>query len=489
MTLAIPFFLELSEQKAVFCLRDRPRLQRRARWAVPFMVAHIVASGVACGGVAVAVFAATTDCAAVARGTEEVAECLKASYRLYGDDFCGCDAVQFTPLESTVCAGFGNQGEQARALTKKWPTVKFVQVRSTSDSEGCRLTEFDMDTLAQWKSLQYLSIVALQTSIPPSWEDLSELRSLELKQTGLQELPANVVRSWRKLETLSVMMSPGLTVVPAVLWQLPSLKTVRMFGALACASVPPKWKRQACGEDRPVCEMFPQWVAEELTWRRTPRQSVCGSPGCQEVFRAFHMYDGNGDNQWSHGDLLSWLNIQLLTSKWLEAGTATGLEIGTDALRCFMLLATNGTSAEYLSAGHVARALGYSTCEECSDFPAAGSAVDPRSKPECANANVDFPVIPLARAICSPPTTCISVCSTLAAAIDLADSDRNGFFSDAELVALVAMSGAKVAFSGMNACLLAWAGCRPNSTSLRSSDAFVMGTVFFDYDTSDCSSC
>jgi len=445
------------------------------------VVAHLVTSILAGVGVAFASVAAVQDCSEVT-GAYSGVTCLAASYRLYGEEFCGCDAVKILPHQSTVCGGFGRYGEMARALTVRWPDVKLLNIYTPA--HDCQPTEYDMDTIAQWWSLQYLSLSGFRSPIPRTWGDLAYLRSLQLRQAAFHELPAAVVREWRMLESLLVTLSPKLTVVPEELWQLPMLSHVRMFGAAACRAVPPDWVQQACGDDEPTCPGFPQWLFQELSWRRTPRRTMCGTPSCEESFVDLAMFDGNKDSRWSHGDFIAWL-----TTKMRDAGADDVVEVSEEGMECFLLQSTGNRSSTHLAAGDVASAFWYTSCEECGNYPQSRATIDPRTKLECANASMEFPVVAVADALCSPSSDCIGVCSLMSSFSKTVDRDGNMLINDTELLELGAMTGVSSVFLGMGACLGAWTACPLKTTPMSFEVLAVVGSVFFDYDATDCSSC
>mmetsp|Transcript_107929 Transcript_107929/g.247438 ORF Transcript_107929/g.247438 Transcript_107929/m.247438 type:complete len:202 (+) Transcript_107929:1207-1812(+) len=173
-----------------------------------------------------------------------------------------------------------------------------------------------------------------------------------------------------------------------------------------------------------------------------------------------------------------------------EAGIASeGVQVSEEGLRCFMSHATAGRSSTHLSAGDVASALWYTTCEECDNYPQSRTAIDPRTKPECANASLEFPVVDLAESLCSHSSDCIGFCSLYFSFVQAADSDADGFINDTELLELGALSGVSSLFVGMGACLGAWIECPLNTTPMSHAVVAVASSVFFDYDATDCSAC
>mmetsp|Transcript_73572 Transcript_73572/g.168664 ORF Transcript_73572/g.168664 Transcript_73572/m.168664 type:complete len:251 (+) Transcript_73572:239-991(+) len=172
-------------------------------------------------------------------------------------------------------------------------------------------------------------------------------------------------------------------------------------------------------------------------------------------------------------------------------GSATEgtFNISQKGLECFTRNATGGRSSTHLSVADVSSALGYTTCEECADYPNEILTIDPRTKPECANASLEFPVVAVAESLCSPSSVCLGVCQGFDAFLQVADRDKNELINDTELLELGAMTGVSSVFMGMGACLGVWAECDRSSSLLSFGDIAVVATVFFSFDASDCSSC
>mmetsp|Transcript_40913 Transcript_40913/g.107432 ORF Transcript_40913/g.107432 Transcript_40913/m.107432 type:complete len:260 (+) Transcript_40913:3-782(+) len=259
-----------------------------------------------------------------------------------------------------------------------------------------------------------------------------------------------------------------------------------MLGSAACAGVPGRWRERACGGGEARCEGFPEWLMEELVWKRTPHRTVCGEPACENAFDEFRAFDGNKDGLWSHGDFSAWLTQQLGGS----LSPASKDDLSVQALECFMGLVSGGESSTFLTVADVSRSFQYSTCEECPDFPKPRAAMDPKTKPECSDAAPDFPVIAVADALCFSSTACLGVCSAIEAVVQVADENQDALFDDREFGIVASMTGTSAMFPGISACLLAWAECEGRGhTVLSRADAFVIATVFFGFEASDCSEC
>jgi len=338
-------------------------------------------------------------------GVFQEAFCYAWVFNLWLSPGCACYYLVLQPLAldesqnatSFTCAGLAkNEHEVIKPFFPYLEQLRFLHVAGdrldNSEVIYCYyLTQQDFELVSNWTYLRVLRWPGFgHRAIPPAWQSLKDLVSIELSTSAIQNLEKATFDSWPLLESFVCVGCRSLqNMTGLVQATLPRLNNVQIYGVRECISLPEE-VNQICvpAKDPPnaTCEGIPQWYLQGFLDMAAQTQTTkCAQPSCSQYFDYFSALDqdGNGVLNAKEIGIMNFNNQVLSTSApnlLSRLGTQWALEAWkTQQIECFTKEAfrvapfpINSTGYE-LSDGlpmvaFLAANFRYTMCTDCTQF-------------------------------------------------------------------------------------------------------------------------
>jgi len=247
---------------------------------------------------------------------------------------CSCFYLKLDPFvvpenqtaDSVVCAGLA--GNNHTAIKPFFPYLEHLRflyvaghrINNDADTINCHgYREQDFHLIASWTYLRVLRWTGFPTqslgvsgsvtfrtapwqngTIPPAWESLKDLVSIDLSYSGTKTLDQAIFDSWPLLESFVCVGCPQLENIHALEnATLPRLRNVEVYGIQECITLSDEVDLTCVGREdppKPTCKGIPEWYLRGfLDLAGQTKTTQCTQPACSQYFEDFDDLDKDGN--------------------------------------------------------------------------------------------------------------------------------------------------------------------------------------------------